>query len=648
MWFTVLITPLISSNFSCWSLYCLSCDLPFWLPLWYLQTFLVGHCIACHVIYRSDYPFDIFKLFLLVIVLPVMWFTVLITPLISSSFSCWSLYCMSSDLPFWLPLWYLQTFLVGHCIACHSIYRSDYPFDIFKLFLLVIVLPVMWVTVLITPLISSNFSCWSLYCLSCELPFWLPLWYLQTFLVGHCIACHCSYRSHYPFDIFKLFLLVIVLPVMWVTVLITPLISSNFSCWSLYCLSCELQFWLPLWYFQTFLVGHSIACHSSYRSYYPFDIFKLFLLVIVLPVIWFTVLITTLISSNFSCWLLYCLSCDIKFWLPLWYLQTFLVGHCISCHVIYRSDYPFDIFKLFLLVIVLPVMWFTFWLPLWYLQTFLVGHCIACHVIYRSDYPFDIFKLFLLVIVLHVKWFTVLITPLISSNFSCWSLYCLSFDLPFWLPLWYLQTFLVGHCIACHVSYRSDYPCDIFKLFLLVIVLPVMWVTVLITPLISSNFSCWSLYCLSCDLPFWLPLWYLQTFLVDHCIACHVIYRSHYPFDIFKLSLLVIVLPVMWVTVLITSLISSNFSCWLLYCLSCDLPFWLPLWYLQTFLVGHCIPCHVSYRSDYPFDIFKLFLLVIVLPVMWVTVLITPLIFSNFSCWSLYCLSFELPFWLPL
>ena len=680
MWVTVLITPLISSNCSCWSLYFLSCNLPFWLPLWYLQTFLDGHCIACRVIYRSDYPFDIFKLFLLVIVFPVMWYTVLITPLISSNFSCWSLYFLSCDIPFWLPLWYLQTFLVGHCISCHVIYRSDYPFDIFKLFLLVIVVPVMWVTVLITPVISSNFSCWSWYCLSCELPFWLPLWYLQTFLVGHCISCHVIYRSDYPFDIFKLFLLVIVFPVMWFTVLITPLISSNFSCWSLYCLSCDLPFWLPLWYLQTFLVGHCIACHSSYRSDYPFDIFKPFLLVIVFPVMWYTVLITPLISSNFSCWSLYFMSCDLPFWLTLWYLQTFLVGHCIACHVSYRSDYPFDIFKLLLLVIVLPVIWFTVLITLWYLQTFLVGHCIACHVIYRSDYPFDIFKLFLLVIVLPVIRVTVLITPLISSNLSCWSLYFLSCDIPFSLPLWYLQTFLVGHCISYHVIYRSDYPFDIFKLFLLVIVLPVMWVTVLITPvissnftclslyclscelradylfdifklfllvivfpvlwftvlitpLISSNFSCWSLYCLSCELPFCLPLWYLQTFLVGHCIACHVSYRSDYPFDIFKLFLLVIVFPVMWFTVLITPLISSNFSCWSLYCLSCDLPFWLPLWYLQTFLVGHCISCHVIYRSDYPFDIFKLFLLVIVFPVMWFTVLITPLISSSFSCW---------------
>ena len=718
MWFTVLITPLISSNFSCWSLYFLSCDLPFWLPLWYLQTFLVGHWISCHVIYRSDYPFDIFKLFLLVIVCPVMWFTVLITPMISSNFSCWSLYFLSCDITFWWRLWYLQTFLVGHCISCHVIYRSDYPFGIFKLFLLVIVLPVMWFTVLITNLISSNFSCWSLYCLSCDLPFWLPLdifklfllvivfpviwftfwlplWYLQTFLVGHCIACHVSYRSDYPFDIFKLFLLVIVFPVLWYTVLITPLISSNFPCWSLYCLSCDLQFWLPLWYLQTFLVGHCIACHVIYSSDYPFDIFKLFLLVIVFPVMWYTVLITPLISSNFSCWWLYFLSCDLPFWLPhwylqaflvgqciachviyssdyhFWYLQTFLVGHCIACHVIYRSDYPlissnFSCWSLNFLSCDLP-----FWLPLWYLQTFLVGHCMPCHVIYRSDYPYDIFKLFLLVIVFPVMWYNVLMTPLLSSNFSCWSLYFLSCDLPFWLPLWYLQAFLVGHCIACHVIYRSDYQFDIFKLFLLVIVLPVMWFTVLITPwylqtflvghcischmiyvlittLISSNFPCWSLHCLSCELPFWLPLWYLQTFLVGHCISCLVIYRSDYPFDIFKLSLLVIVLLVMWFTVLITPLISSNLSCRSLYCLSCDLQFWLPLWYLQTFLVGHCISCHVIYRSDYPFDIFKLFLLVIVFPVMWFTVLITPLISSSFSCWSVYCLSCDLQFWLPL
>ena len=336
---------------------------------------------------------------------------------------------------------------------------------------------------------------------------------------------------------------------MWFTVLITPLISSNLSCRSLYCLSCDLQFWLPLWYLQTlhcllvidypfdiFKLFWSLYCRSCDLPFWlPFDIFKLFLLVIVLPVDIFKLFLLVIV-------------------LPvMWYLQTFLVGHCIACHVSYRSE-------LFLLVDLPLISSNLSCRSFWYLQTFLVGHCIACHVIYRSDYPFDIFKLFLLVIVLPVMWFTVLITPLISSNFSCWSLYCLSCDLPlFWL---------------------------------------LMWFTVLITPLISSNFSCWSLYCLSCELPFWLPLWYLQTFLVGHCISCHVIYRSDYPFDIFKLFLLVIAFPVMWFTVLITPLIPSSFSCWSLYSLSCDLPFWLPLWYLQTFLVGHCIACHVSYRSD--------------------------------------------------
>jgi hypothetical protein len=142
-------------------------------------------------------------------------------------------------------------------------------------------------------LISSNFSCWSLYCLSCELPFWLPLWYLQTFLVGHCIACHVTYHNDQQekFEDIKGVIRTVnhmtwntmtnkkSLKISkgnqngkshdWVPVLITPVISSNFSCWSLYCLSCDLPFWLP------------------------FDIFKLFLLVIVFHVMWFTVLITT-------------------------------------------------------------------------------------------------------------------------------------------------------------------------------------------------------------------------------------------------------------------------------------------------------------------------------------------------------------------
>jgi hypothetical protein len=135
---------------------------------------------------------------------------------------------------------------------------------------------------------------------------------------------------------------------MWVTVLITPLISSNFSCWSLYCLSCELTFWLLLHDRQyndqqekfedikgvirtvNYMTGNTMTNKKAWRyqrgnqngnshdrKYNDQQV---------------TVLITPLISSNFSCWLLYCLSCELPFWLPLWYLQTFLVGHCIACY----------------------------------------------------------------------------------------------------------------------------------------------------------------------------------------------------------------------------------------------------------------------------------------------------------------------------
>jgi hypothetical protein len=113
-----------------WSLYCLSFDLRFWLPLWYLVvivlsvlrfTILVtplvscGHCIVCPVIYDSGYPFGIL----------------------------WSLCCLSFDLPFWLPFWYL----------------------------VVIVLSVLWFTILVTPLVSCG------HCIVCLLiyRFWLPL-----------------------------------------------------------------------------------------------------------------------------------------------------------------------------------------------------------------------------------------------------------------------------------------------------------------------------------------------------------------------------------------------------------------------------------------------------------------------------------------
>jgi hypothetical protein len=101
------------------------------------------HCIVCPSIYDSGYLFGIL----------------------------WSLYCMSFDLRFWLPLWYLVVIVLsvlrftvldtplascGHCIVCPSICDSGYPFGIL----------------------------WSLYCLSFDLRFWLPLWYLVVIVLS--------------------------------------------------------------------------------------------------------------------------------------------------------------------------------------------------------------------------------------------------------------------------------------------------------------------------------------------------------------------------------------------------------------------------------------------------------------------------------
>ena len=308
---TILNTPLVSSNF--WPLYCLpSDDLRFSIPLWYLQTF--GICIVClPTIYGFQYPFGIFKL-LAFVLSALRRFTVLNTPLVSSNFlsfvlsalrrftvlnthlvssNFWSLYCLpSDDLRFSIPLWYLQTF--GLCIVCPpTTYGSQYPFGIFKR--LAFVLPALRrFTVLNTPLVSSNF--WPLYFLpSDDLRFSIPRWYLQTFVL--CIVCAPTiYGSQYPFGIFKL--LVFVLSALRrFTVLNTPLVSSNF--WPLHCLpSDDLRFSIPLWYLQTF--GLCIACPPTiYGSQYPFGIFKL--LAFALPALRrFTFLNTPLLSSNFS------------------------------------------------------------------------------------------------------------------------------------------------------------------------------------------------------------------------------------------------------------------------------------------------------------------------------------------------------------
>jgi hypothetical protein len=143
----------------------------------------------------------------------------------------------------------------GHCIVC-PIYASDYLFGIFKL--LVIALSVLLFMPLITSLVFFGHCivCPSIYCL------WLPLWYLLVIVLS---ALWFS-ASDYLFGIF----------------------------WSLYCLSFYL---LPL-IISLVSFGHCIVCPSIYASDYLFGNFKL--LVIVLSVLLFMPLITSLASSNFS------------------------------------------------------------------------------------------------------------------------------------------------------------------------------------------------------------------------------------------------------------------------------------------------------------------------------------------------------------
>jgi hypothetical protein len=195
---------------------------------------------------------SLFVLFLLAIVLSVhLRFTVLITSLI----------------------------FFGHCIVCpSSIYRFDYPFDIFW--------PLHCLSIFNLPFDYPFDIFWPLYCLSIfDLSFWLPLWYL--------LAIVLSVHLRFTALITLLYLLAIVLSVhLQLTVLITPLVSFGHS---VVCPSSIYRFYTPLISFS-----HSVVCPSSiYRFYYPFDIFS--------P--------------------LYCLSIfNLPFWLPLWYLLATLLS----------------------------------------------------------------------------------------------------------------------------------------------------------------------------------------------------------------------------------------------------------------------------------------------------------------------------------
>jgi hypothetical protein len=124
---------------------------------------------VCRQLKASDYHFDILKPFYC---LSVVHWRLLITTLLYSSFS---IICLSSIDGFWLPLWYIQAYLL-------SVFRwlkaSDYHFGIFKPFYC---LSVVYWRLLITTLVCSSLS---IVCLSSIEGFWLPLWYIQAFLLS--------------------------------------------------------------------------------------------------------------------------------------------------------------------------------------------------------------------------------------------------------------------------------------------------------------------------------------------------------------------------------------------------------------------------------------------------------------------------------
>ena len=235
-----------------------------------------------------DYHFGIFKPFYC---LSVVHWRLLITILVYSSLS---IACLSSIEGFWLPLWYIQAFLFS---VCRRLKASDYHFGIFKPF----------------------------YCLSVvNEGFWLPLWYIQAFLLS---VCRRLKASDYHFGIFKPFYCLSVVD--W-RLLITTLVYSSLS---IVCLSSNEGFWLPLWYIQAFLLS---LCRRMKASDYHFGIFKPFYC---LSVVDWRLLITTLVYSSLS---IVCLSSIEGFWLPLWYIQAFLLSVCCRLKA---SDYHFGIFK---------------------------------------------------------------------------------------------------------------------------------------------------------------------------------------------------------------------------------------------------------------------------------------------------------------
>jgi hypothetical protein len=151
----------------------------------------------------------------------------------------------------------------------------------------------------------------------------------------------------------------------------------------------------------------------------------------------------------------------------------FTFGHCVVC----------------------PSLIYSFWLPLWYLLT------IVLYVLLwftASDYTFGIFWSLCCMSFFDLQ---LLITPLVS--FGHCVVYPSLID-SFWLPLWYLLA-IVLYVLLWFTA--SDYPFGIFWPLCCIFLFDLQ---LLITPLVSFGHC---VVCPSLIYSFWLPLWYLQTFL---------------------------------------------------------------------------------------------------------------------------------------
>jgi hypothetical protein len=294
-------------------------------------------------------------------------------------------------------------------------------------------------------------------------------------------------------------------------------------------------------------------------SDYPFGIFW--------PLCWLfffdlRILITPLVSCGHC---IVCSSLIYGFWLPLWYLLAIVLSVLLRFTA---SDYPLVFLGH---CVVCSSSIYGFWLPLWYLLA------IVLSVLLRftdSDYPFGILWPLYCLFFFDLR---ILITPLVSFG-HC--IVCSSSIYGFWLPLWYLLTIVLSVLL---LFTASDYP---FGFFWPLYFLFFFDLRFLITPLVSFGHC---IFCSSSIYGFWLPLWLLLAIVFSILLRFTA---SDYPFGFFWPLYFLFFFDLRF---LITPLVSFDHC---VVCSSLIYGFWLPLWYLQAFLMDCSLPRDMFSKSQ--------------------------------------------------